>query len=166
MSSFGIYLLLLVGLLATSSTLGCAEHDHHHDHDHHQDHLSPEEHRELQGSPPWLEGWASIEDFHKGSGRCHTPDLPANERGRVDEAVRAWIAEKNKGKGRGPNRFDRQLQTISITTHFHIIHQDDGTYGGIPFDVAASMTVLNNAFAGSGFAFTLGSTTGPHRNTF
>lgn len=177
--SLATSLLVSAGLLGTF-TLGCDQHQHKHHQDHDQEHhvhhhvdpnedlhLTEEQHRELQGSPPWLDGWESVQAWREGGGRCQTHALSADKAARVNEEVLAWIAERNGGGHPGNGGpFDRKLQTITIPTHFHIIYDDNGFYEGVPFDVQGSIDVLNAAFAPWGFQFALVTTTGPHLNSF
>lgn len=82
--------------------------------------------------------------------RCATP-VPTYERTeQIAQAIRAW-------KAAGGQVADKAGDVV-IPIAVHVVAHDDG-YGDVSdASIAAQMQVLNDAYAGTGFAFTLAST--------
>ena len=149
-------------------------HSHGHDndiHEHDDDRLSSTEERQRElrigGDPMKVHGWRNEREFREGGGRCQTPNPTAAEAESANRAVANWMAIKSIGFP-GHSRLLQQATKV-IPIHFHIVHRNDGTFGGVPFDVQESVNILNAAFFGYGttaaFRFELTTITGPHLNT-
>ena len=90
----------------------------------------------------------------------------------VDEAYRAELERlaargQNGGNGKKPGGDPPPSTTGgTINVYFHVIHETDGTGNLSNGDISAQMAVLNDAFAGTGWSFTLAGTTRTPNNTW
>jgi hypothetical protein len=91
----------------------------------------------------------------------------------VDEAYRAELERlaaargSNGGNGKKPGGDPPPTTTGgTINVYFHVIHETDGTGNLSTGDVSAQMSVLNDAFAGTGWGFNLVATTRTANNTW
>jgi len=156
-------LVLALGVLALvyQNFSDACEHENHHVH-----HDESEEHRYLRAlgnTPYWVGGhkWNSKEDFQESGARCGQREPSGAMVQKTNEIVKKWVEEKKKNKK--DNFFDtgRRLEgPINILTHFHVIRSTDGSSGDVsPSKIEAQLDVINNAYASSGFSFTMGDNT-------
>jgi hypothetical protein len=83
--------------------------------------------------------------------RCAAPEVSEDQRLAVQRQVEAWL--KSNGFGNGAPE-----ATINIPVRFHVIHRTNGVGNVTNTQIANQISVLNSAFAGTGFSFTLAST--------
>jgi hypothetical protein len=96
---------------------------------------------------------------HAGKVRCSTRDVGDAEAKQVDDEVRAHHGLSKKGPPGGGTSCSVTGGVISV--YFHVINQGSGTANGdvSDQDIAAQMSVLDNAYAGTGWSFNRVATT-------
>jgi hypothetical protein len=102
--------------------------------------------------------------MHRGK-RCAEQHISTDRKIKIEERLQA-----NK-KAKGINSFAASLANIAandITVQFHVVYKESkrgGVEGNIPDSmILDQMDVLNNAYAGTGFTFTLGGITRTKNN--
>jgi hypothetical protein len=135
-----------LGLVFLSASLVAGHQADHHHHrgpvDHHDDHHHQRE----------------LEDRARG---CGQKDPSKYDQAKTADIVKAWVNKRQK------NLQNLEMEAVQINTHFHII-----TSGGDPSEghvseekIAASLKVINEAFASSNFHFIEGSPTSTTANS-
>jgi hypothetical protein len=119
------------------------------------------------GRPFWVgdRAWPSQQAFIDSGARCATKPLSDFERNQVEQKLGAFMAARaqqldqanpNKGKPGGGGNPPAQSGGV-INVHFHVIHS--GNTGRLSSgDINAQMSILNAAFASTGWSFNLVST--------
>jgi hypothetical protein len=106
--------------------------------------------------------WRSKKAFIDSGARCatrHVDDIEAEE---VEKATRKTANQRGGSGGQGTsdvNELAAPAAPTTLTVYFHVINKGSGVSNG---DVPTSqindqINVLNSAYAGTGFSFTLGS---------
>jgi Pregnancy-associated plasma protein-A len=100
----------------------------------------------------WLVLWTTGFAQEQLSIRCATKEPDENERGRIDDAIRN-SHELRQAAGLA-------FTAPAISVYVHVINNGTGAANGdIPnSQIASQITVLNTAYAGSGFSFALAGT--------
>lgn len=91
-------------------------------------------------SSPLLAKKLAVPTLSDRGSRCAVEDLPADEQAAIQDIVNSGISKSD--------------DLVTIPVHWHIITTSAGG-GNVSSLVPAQMQVLNDAFAGSGFAFTV-----------
>jgi hypothetical protein len=98
--------------------------------------------------------WASKEDFVLSGSRCNTRDHDAETQARIQREVEGFL----KSRGYDPYAPGTAFSgTVTIPVYFHVIRKGTGVSNG---DVTTTMinnqiSVLNSAYSGRGFQFSL-----------
>ena len=79
---------------------------------------------------------------------CATPTPSEAEQQSVEETLRTALAGRVEAQAFGP---------VTIPVYFHVIRDSSGNGGVTTTQINNQITVLNNAYAGCGFTFTLAS---------
>ena len=101
--------------------------------------------------------------FYKNRG-CATRDLSDAEKAAVKQKLDAYKPGNGKpggggDDGSGGDTGGGDFAPVSVPTYVHVITRSDGSGGVSTQMISAQMNVLNDAFAGTGFSFTLAGTT-------
>ena len=113
--------------------------------------------------PFWVgdHSWDSQQAFIDSGARCATLPLPALERAQVDRTLapfllaRATGQKRPPGGGGGGGGGGTTVTGGTINVYVHVIMSDTGV-GDVPDAmIADQITVLNNAYRGAGWSFTL-----------
>ena len=99
--------------------------------------------------------WSSKQEFIESGARCATENLSADRMDEVEREVALFKQNQKEATG-----FETNVTGGTISVYFHVIISGSGIANG---DVTTAMitnqiNVLNNAYASSGWAFTLVST--------
>lgn len=105
--------------------------------------------------------WASKKDF-LDYGRCTTKVLSESEMEQIEREVE--IQRSNRKAAHGG--FDMNATGGSIPTYVHVIRDNSGAGDVSDSRIAQQMTVLNNAFGGTGWSFNLVQTTRTNNSTW
>lgn len=99
--------------------------------------------------------WNSKDEFNE-SGRCATQKLNEYEIDDIERHVKIFKENRNLASG----GFDMNVAGGAINVYFHVVNNGTGTAeGNIPdSQIIAQMSVLNSAYAGTGWSFNLVST--------
>jgi len=107
--------------------------------------------------------WASKQDFVDNGGRCSTPRLNDEE---VDE-LNANLKQANADKGRNIDTAARTVNgTFTINVYLHIITNSSGQGNLSSSQINGQISVLNNAYSGTPFKFSLAATDVTGNNTW
>lgn len=87
--------------------------------------------------------------------RCAAPELAADRQSQVNSEVKEWLSNG------GFTEAD-----ILVPVSFHVVHRTNGTGNVTNTQIANQISVLNSAFAGTGFSFILTSTTRTANNSW
>jgi len=122
------------------------------------------------GRPFWVgeHSWPSQQAFIDSGARCATKPLSDIDRAAVEEKLGPLIAARaqqlkqaspNKGKpGGGGGGGGVGVTGGRINVYVHVIHSSNGTGGVSDVQIAKQMLVLNDAYAPTGWSFSLVST--------
>lgn len=96
--------------------------------------------------------WPSKKDFIESGARCATEDLSADRMEQIEREVELFKENQKSAIG-----YEQNVTGGTISVYFHVINKGTGVANG---DVTTAMitnqiNVLNNAYAGTGWSFTL-----------
>jgi len=80
--------------------------------------------------------------------RCATPEVSSDQQALIREQVRQWLSG---------HQVQSDGMTTTIPVAFHVVRHDDGTAGVSQQQIDDQMLVLNQAFNGTNFQFSLAS---------
>ena len=100
--------------------------------------------------------WPSKQAFIESGARCSTEDLSADRMQQVESEIELFKQNQKEATG-----YETDVTGGNISVYFHVIRKGSGVANG---DVTTAMitnqmSVLNNAFAGTGWSFSLVTTT-------
>ena len=107
--------------------------------------------------------WSSKEDFLE-NGRCTTPKLSEIEIADIERQVEVFRTNQKAANG----GFESNVTGGTIPVYWHVIRSGTGTNQGNITDaqIAQQIQVLNAAYAGTGWSFTLAATTRTTNSTW